>query len=133
MSALSREISGILHRLVAMDPDNSFRDLYVEDNDALAALVDVLSASAPGSLPTTDPHPNSRTTLSELASLLEGVPAPNWFPRPDHRYLPRAVPPQENVSEAGDVAGSVDTDTALAELDELDEQVAILDSLTSAK
>ncbi|KAF8950759.1 hypothetical protein BDZ97DRAFT_1770790 [Flammula alnicola] len=133
MSALSREISGILHRLVAMDPDDSFRDLYVEDNDAMAALVDVLSASAPGSLPTTDPHPNSRTTLSELASLLEGVPAPNWFPRPDHRYLPRAVPPQENVSEAGDVAGSVDTDTALAELDELDEQVAILDSLTSAK
>ncbi|KAF8954231.1 hypothetical protein BDZ97DRAFT_1928600 [Flammula alnicola] len=133
MSALSREISGILHRLVAMDPDDSFRDLYVEDNDAMAALVDVLSASAPGSLPTTDPHPNSRTTLSELASLLEGVPAPSWFPRPDHRYLPRAVPPQENVSEAGDVAGSVDTDTALAELDELDEQIAILDSLTSAK
>ncbi|KAF8950646.1 hypothetical protein BDZ97DRAFT_1771000, partial [Flammula alnicola] len=115
MSALSREISGILHRLVAMDPDDSFRDLYVEDNDAMAALVDVLSASAPGSLPTTDPHPNSRTTLSELASLLEGVPAP-----------------AENVSEAGDVAGSVDTDTALAELDELDEQIAILDSLTSA-
>ncbi|KAF8951332.1 hypothetical protein BDZ97DRAFT_1932466 [Flammula alnicola] len=133
MSALSREISSSLHRLVATDPDDSFQELYVEDNEAMAALVDVLSALAPGSLPCTDPHPDSRTSLSELASLLEGVPAPSWFPRPDHRFLPRAVPPPENVSDAGDVAGSVDTDTALAELDDLDEQVAILESLTSAK
>ncbi|KAF8956607.1 hypothetical protein BDZ97DRAFT_1925401 [Flammula alnicola] len=133
MSALSREISSSLHHLVATDPDDSFQELYVEDNEAMAALVDVLSALAPGSLPCTDPHPDSRTSLSELASLLEGVPAPSWFPRPDHRFLPRAVPPPENVSDAGDVAGSVDTDTALAELDDLDEQVAILESLTSAK
>ncbi|KAF8955595.1 hypothetical protein BDZ97DRAFT_1764644 [Flammula alnicola] len=133
MSALSREISSILHCLVATDPDDSFRDLYVEDNDAMAALVDVLSSLAPGSLPTTDPHPDSRTSLSKLASLLEGVPTPSWFPRPDHRFLPCAVPPQENISDAADAAGSVDTDTALAELDDLDEQVAILDSLTSAK
>ncbi|KAF8964836.1 hypothetical protein BDZ97DRAFT_1757744 [Flammula alnicola] len=133
MSALSCQISSILHRLVTTDPDDSFRDLYVEDNDAMAALVDVLSSLAPGSLPTTDPHPDLRTSLSELASLLEGVPTPSWFPRPDHRFLPHAVPPQENISNAGDIAGSVDTDTALAELDNLDEQVAILESLTSAK
>ncbi|KAF8951482.1 hypothetical protein BDZ97DRAFT_1932252 [Flammula alnicola] len=94
MSALSREISSSLHRLVATDPDDSFQELYVEDNEAMAALVDVLSALAPGSLPCTDPHPDSRTSLSELASLLEGVPAPSWFPRPDHCFLPRAVPPQ---------------------------------------
>ncbi|KAF8954949.1 hypothetical protein BDZ97DRAFT_1765589 [Flammula alnicola] len=43
MSALSCEISSSLHRLVAMDPDNSFQELYIEDNEAMAALVDVLS------------------------------------------------------------------------------------------
>ncbi|KAF8954952.1 hypothetical protein BDZ97DRAFT_1927558 [Flammula alnicola] len=128
MAALAREISSVLHRLIASDTDNSFHDLYLEDNDALDTLVDVLSALTPGVLSSNNHHPTSRASLSELASLLEGVSSPNWFPHPNHQYLPHAVPPQETTSDVSDAAGSVDTDTALAELANLDEDLAHLEA-----
>ncbi|KAF8951360.1 hypothetical protein BDZ97DRAFT_1769927 [Flammula alnicola] len=129
ISVLSREILGVLYRLVASDPDNSFRDLYLADDDAMETLIDVLSALSPGDLSSNDRHPLHSTSLSELSLLLQGVATPPWLLHPSHILPPHphVVPYQESEPDADEASAFLDTDSERATLDALDRDVGDLD------
>ncbi|KAF8951311.1 hypothetical protein BDZ97DRAFT_1923555 [Flammula alnicola] len=129
ISVLSREVLGILYRLVASDPDNSFRELYLADDDAMETLIDVLSALSPGDLSSNDRYPTHSTSLSELSLLLQGVATPPWLLHPSHILppRPRVVPYQESEPDADEASAFLDTDSERATLDALDRDVGDLD------